>query len=294
MPPKKGTPAYDRWLISPEREIWLLNRTGEKNHRFGKPGWSRGQKRPEISERMRGDKNPIAGTQRSKETCDRISKSRTGKRWTDEQKLAMSIQRRGKKYRPRSKPSKKRPDIAARNRTEEHRMKQVEIAVGGFCYCNVKYPKRRKVKYCNLFYQMRDEGRIGACWDFKSVLSGEIEDLCYHHVYYHPKCKFENDEVGYYVWINIGANQRPKMHKYYITGDPNKFVPLTRAENSIVNGDKLEWIKIFEDIIEKNGGKCYLTEQEMIEYIKVHGDPGKKRKPRKKKSPAMMTLTTSD
>jgi hypothetical protein len=156
-------------------------------------------------------------------------------------------------------------------------MRQVEIAVGGFWYGSVKYPKRRKVKYCNIFYQMRDEGRLGACWDFKSVLSGETEDLCYHHVYYHPKCEFEEDAQGVYVWINIGANQRPKWYKYYIPGDPNKFVPLTRAENSMVNGNKLKWIKIFEDIIDQNGGKCYLTEEEMKEYIR-------------KKLSAMMTL----
>jgi hypothetical protein len=173
----------------------------------------------------------------------------------------------------------KHPEISDRQRGEknhkyrksptyEYLTKLVEAAVGGFWYGNVKYPKRKKLKYCNIFYQMRDEGRIGACWEFKSVLSGETKDLCYHHVYYQPKacCEFDKDIGGYYVWLNIGASHRPKWYKYYIPGDPNKFVPLTRSENSMVNGDKLKWIKIFEDIIDKNGGKCYLTKEEMVEY----------------------------
>ena len=48
-----------------------------------------------------------------------------------------------------------------------------------------------------------------------------------------------------------------------INGDPNKFVTLTSDENTAVNYDKVKWIKIFEDIIEKNDGKCYLTKEEM-------------------------------
>jgi len=40
------------------------------------------------------------------------------------------------------------------------------------------------------------------------------------------------------------------MYKYYIRGDPNKFVLLTHQEHGMISKNKLEWIKFFEDKIE--------------------------------------------
>lgn len=150
---------------------------------------------------------------------------------------------------------------------ESIRMKIKEGNIGGFWYGNVRYPTEKR--YCNMWLKLRDSGRIGACWGFKSALSGKMEDLCYHHVYYQEKacCHWDEDLQGYYAWINFGTNKNPNWYRYDIDGDPNKFVPLTRSENSAANFDKLKWIKIFESIIRDHGGKCYFTVEEMREYV---------------------------
>jgi hypothetical protein len=91
------------------------------------------------------------------------------------------------------------------------------------------------------------------------VLSGKTKEennnklLSCHHVYYQKKacCEWDEDVEGYYCFIDD--------ERYYIKGDPNKFVTLTSAENTMVNFNKLKWIKVFEDIIEKNGGVCFIT-----------------------------------
>jgi hypothetical protein len=88
-------------------------------------------------------------------------------------------------------------------------------------------------------------------------LSGKTSDdnggrqLSCHHVYYQKKacCEWDEDVKGYYAMIDD--------EKYYIKGDPNKFVTLTAGENSMVEKNKLQWVKFFEDLIENQGGKCY-------------------------------------
>lgn len=183
------------------------------------------------------------------------SKKLRGKHHTIETRLVMSIAHTGKRH------------------DYERRMKQMEGNIGGFWYGNVRYPVANGKKYCNMWKRLRNSGRIGACWGFKSVLSGKIEDLCYHHIYYQEKacCQWDEDIQGYYAWIDVGTRVHPKMYKYYIDGDPNKFVPLTRSENSIVNYNKLEWIKIFENVIKEHGSKSYLTKEEMKDYTRVNG-----------------------
>ena len=100
--------------------------------------------------------------------------------------------------------------------------------------------------------------RIRLYWGEKSVLSGKTKEenggklLSCHHVYYQKQacCIWDEDKGGFYARID--------GEKYYIRGDPNKFVPLTASENSMVNHNKLKWVKHFEDLIEAQGGRCYI------------------------------------
>lgn len=140
-------------------------------------------------------------------------------------------------------------------------------------YGSVTYNDRPK--YCILFNKEFKE-RCRAFYGYKSVLSGKTMmeqsknkgkpiNLTVHHVYYQPKacCEWDKDIQGYYVMINLGTKHKQNLVRYNIRGDPNKFVILTNTENSMVNFNKPEWIKYFENLIEINDGKCYFTKKEM-------------------------------
>lgn len=148
------------------------------------------------------------------------------------------------------------------------RLKMTETRVGGFWYGNVRYPENGKT-YCEKWTEDLRE-RIRAAWDYKSAISGVTTDskgrkLDCHHVYEQEKacCIWDGDVQGYYAMINLGTKRNPNFVRYNISGDPNKFVPLTRAEHKATSFDKLKWIKFFEDLIEARGGKCYLTQEEV-------------------------------
>lgn len=155
--------------------------------------------------------------------------------------------------------------------TESTRIKMSETRIGGHWYGNVRYNDDVKV-YCEKWTEDLRE-RIRASWDYKSAISGVATDskgrkLDCHHVYDQEKacCIWDEDNQGYYAMINIGTKRSPNLIRYNIVGDPNKFVPLTRAEHKMVSFDKLHWIKFFEELIEERNGKCYLTQEEMAEY----------------------------
>jgi hypothetical protein len=146
-------------------------------------------------------------------------------------------------------------------------------------YGNVIYPddminsNRKERKYCELWTDDLKE-RIRAYWGYVSVLSLKEEtlminnkprSLCCHHVYYQPKacCIWDEDEQGYYANINIGTTKNKNIIKYYIEGDPNKFVTLTAKEHKQIDSNKLEWIKFFEELILNHNGKCYFTKDDI-------------------------------
>lgn len=146
----------------------------------------------------------------------------------------------------------------------EWQLKNKEGSVGGFWYGNVRYSDR--LGYCELWCPDLWH-RIDEAQNHQSILSGKTKfdnggrALSRHHVYWQPKacCEWDEDTQGYYAWINIGTRKHPNRVKYYISGDPNKFVLLTTSEHRLVATDKIKWIKIFEDLIEtKLGGICYL------------------------------------
>jgi len=132
-------------------------------------------------------------------------------------------------------------------------------------YGGVKYPDSYRI-YCEKWNAGLRE-RIRAFWGYKSALSGKTSKengnraLSCHHVYYHKKacCEWDEDIQGYYTWI-CGE-------KYYIKGDPNKFVTLTTSEHKIIDNDRLYWAKYFEDLILSRGGKSYFTHEEMKQFI---------------------------
>ena len=144
-------------------------------------------------------------------------------------------------------------------------LKQQESKVGGFWYGNVRYSD--PPKYCELWCPDLWR-RIDEAQDYQSILSGKTKEdnggrsLSRHHVYYQKKacCEWDEDANGYYAWINDGTPKKPNRVKYYIPGDPNKFVLLTMSEHRVVAKDKLKWIKIFENLIEMElGGVCYIS-----------------------------------
>lgn len=251
MPPPKGSIEYELWkkkigdanrgrVFSKEtRELWSKQRTGEGNHNFGKT--------------------------HSAETRAKITKALTGKPLSAETKAKLSVIRK----ELWANNTMRKAELATRARkrihTEEERERQsanMILSLNDIWYGGVTYKEPQVNKYCEKWTASLRR-RIRACWDHKSVLSGKTKEdnkrkhqLSCHHVYYHPGacCVWDEDKQGSYYYID--------GEKYYIKGDPNKFVALTSAENSMVNFDKLKWIKIFEDIIEKHGGICYLPKEE--------------------------------
>jgi hypothetical protein len=237
-PPKKGTPAWDIF-IEKQRASHLGKYDGEKNPNFGKTHSA--ETRAKISAALEG--HPI-----SEETKSKLSVIR--------KELWANNTMRKKEHADRARK---------RVRTEEERQKISETKlINGhdIWYGGVTYKEPQVNKYCHK-WNPDLRRRIRECWDYKSVLSGKTKtengnhQLSCHHVFYQPLacCTWDEDHNGYFYYID--------GEKYYIKGeDPNKFVLLTKTENTMVNFDKLKWIKIFEDIIEKHGGICYMPKEE--------------------------------
>jgi hypothetical protein len=150
--------------------------------------------------------------------------------------------------------------------------KNKEGSVGGFWCGSVRYDNP---KYCELWCPDLWR-RIDGAQNYQSILSGKTKEdnicrdgktraLSRHQVYWQPRacCVWDEDVGGYYAWIETGTKKHPNKVKYYIKGDPNKFVLLTANEHKMISKDKLKWIKVFEDLIEtKLGGVCYLPKVE--------------------------------
>jgi hypothetical protein len=244
---------------------------GEKNHMFGK------HLPPETRLKI---SNANKGKPLSKEHCKRISEAAKrrgnglrGKHHTLESRRKRSAASKGEKNHnfgkkcPESVKTKMSKLWKGKPRTETDRAKIIEAHVGGFWYGSVKSDTKKR--YCELWNPNLWE-RIDAYQNYKSILSGKTKvdnkdrALSRHHVYWQEKacCEWDEDAEGYYAMIDIGTRKKPEMYKHYVGRDPNKFVLLTRSEHGMVGKNKLKWIKIFEDLIEKQGGKCYYTKEE--------------------------------
>lgn len=186
--------------------------------------------------------------------------------------------------RQRSETAKRKgisPPIQYLHWTDLSKCRAIETRAGGFWYGNVIYKDdiNRENKYCELWTEDLRE-RIRAYWGYVSALSGKpetsitktgkVRTISCHHVYYQKKacCIWDEDDNGYYANINIGTLHNPKLIRYDIDGDPNKFVTLTSKEHKQTDYDKLKWIKTFEQIIEDNGGKCYFTKEDIENLLK--------------------------
>lgn len=268
MPPKKGTPKYEAWILTPEYTDLIRRNKSEKMRiaaskaNTGRKPWHAGNK---------GENTPNYGNRHTEEFSILASERFTGE----------------------GNPmfGRKRPDVIIRNKSEEMRKKvsasqagvkkseraiisQLEYNRGGLWYGNVDNDPREY--YCEAW----NPGlwiRIDIAQDFKSILSGKTKEdnrdrngkprnLTRHHVYWQKRacCGFDEDTQGYYAMINIGTPMKPNWYKHYIDGSPNKFVLLTDEEHGMIKKDKIKWIRIFEELIKtKLNGKCYLTKNEM-------------------------------
>jgi len=171
--------------------------------------------------------------------------------------------------------------MCGKKKTEQHIANLIESRCGGFWYGAVKndtkyYGYGGERRYCELWTEELKE-RIRAYWGFVSALSGKQEtrtnsygypwSITCHHIYYHRKacCEWDEDAHGYYVNINNNTCRNPRYVRYYINGDPNKFVTLTASEHAktTFNVGRIGWIKLFEQLIEDQGGKCYYTKEDI-------------------------------
>jgi hypothetical protein len=231
--------------------------------------------RKKLSETHKGDKHPSFGKHLSEEHRRKIGEAQKGekgnnygKHLTEKHRNILSKANKGKHF---SKETiRKRVESRKNGKgwipSEETRRKISETLLGGFWYGNVRYVGK---KYCEL-WNSNLWRRIDAYQNYKSILSGKTKadnggiTLSRHHVYWQEKacCVWDEDAQGYYAMINIGTAKRPNMYKYYVGDDPNKFVLLTKSEHGMIAKDKIKWIKIFEDLIKKQGGKCYYTKEE--------------------------------
>jgi hypothetical protein len=249
--PKKGKP------LSKEQIIKMKNSckgkyVGEKNGMYGKH-------HSDITRQKIGDASK--GRFPTETTRKKIGDFFRGKPKSAGHREKIGEGNKGKKLTLEQINLFKKPKSA------KHLEKIVETRIGGFWYGNVRY--RIKKKYCELWNWDLWQ-RIDAYQNFKSILSGKTKEdngdyaLSRHHVYWQEKacCEWDEDLQGYFAMINIGTAKNPNIYKHKIGNDPNKFVLLTRKEHGMVAKDKLKWIKIFEDLIEKHGGKCYYTKAE--------------------------------
>jgi hypothetical protein len=255
-------------------------------------------KRPEIREKISA---ALKGKPKSQEHRDALAAAHTGKTMSPEHRAIMSAANKGKpksaEHRakiaaarramgPRSEETKEklrnisletrkfRSEMASGENNPVHRIRDYEkykenliLSLNDIWYGGVKYPQDKRAIYCEKWTPELRE-RIRACWGYESALSGKTKEengnreLDCHHVYFQKKacCHWDEDTQGYYAII--------ERKRYYIKGDPNKFVPLTCDEHSKTKFDKLYWIKYFEDLIESKGGKSYFTKEEMREFQK--------------------------
>jgi len=227
-----------------------------------------------MSDVMRGDRNPFYKKCHSEKSRAQMSKAHLGAARSIESRLKQSINMSGENN-PNYKRDfsichrKKLSDIVSKFwENEENYIKLVEPKIGGFWYGNVRY--RDPPRYCELWCPDLWH-RIDEAQNYQSILSGKTKEnnggraLSRHHVYWQPRacCEWDKDICGYYAWIEVGTKKHPNKVKYYIEGDPNKFVLLTMGEHKMISKDKLKWIKIFEDLIKtKLNGVCYLPKVE--------------------------------
>jgi hypothetical protein len=227
--------AHARTLSDEGRAALCIARAGEKNPNYGKHHSPETLKK--ISDGVKKNRGP-----NTPEITQKKSKSMI-EAWNNNPERKLEAANRARQ----------------RERTEEERIKLSEsqiLAKNDIWYGGVTYPDIIVSKYCER-WNADLRRRIRLFWNNKSVLSGITKEengrnLSCHHVYYQKKacCEWDNDTNGFYCFID--------RVRYNIIGDPNKFVTLTSAENTMVNFDKMKWIKIFEQIIEENGGESYI------------------------------------
>jgi hypothetical protein len=71
--PKKGTPEYEAWILTPEYEIYCKSQRGENNPMFGKPSPMKGKHHTEESNKKNSDSHvgvPIHSEERKQELSD--------------------------------------------------------------------------------------------------------------------------------------------------------------------------------------------------------------------------------
>lgn len=245
----------------PRTQEW---RDKQRIAHLGKPSPIKGKHVWTIEQRkLIGDRQ--RGKVLSEEHRANISKGNRGRVHSASTREKISNTLKGHPVSP-EQIEKQRAALTGRKMSDTHRMKTTEFLIGGFWYGNVRYPERKY--YCELWTPELCN-RIRAAWDYKSAISGKTKEenngkaLDCHHVYFQEKacCEWDEDKQGYYAIINLGTKRKPNFVRYDIIGDPNKFVPLTHPEHTMVRFNKLKWIKYFEELIISQNKVCYLKKQ---------------------------------
>jgi len=275
MPLPKDPAKREGWIHKQQENTKTLHQNSEYRSRY-ESGIRKREQNPEyIRNREEGIKtrsNTIEWRNGRRITALKLAQDPG---WQDKQQTGAQKRSRNPEWQSNQiKGAQKRsinPDwrnnqkVGIRKTTQDPKwkLKHIEGLFGGFWYGNVKY---NDSKYCELWCPDLWH-RIDEAQNYQSILSGKTKldnggrALNRHHVYWQPKacCDWDEDVQGYYAMINVGNRKIPTYIKYYIKGDPNKFVLLTSQEHGMVSKNKLGWIKLFEELIEiKLGGTCYL------------------------------------
>jgi len=222
--PKKGTPKYDAWILTPEYTkfcatrcgghpkkgtpeygVWILtqeykefcrktsdSKKGDKHPRFGKPAWNKGKKGLSGKDHpmfgITGDKNPNFGHRHTEESIRLMSEAKQGI----------------------NNPffGKKRPDMSERLRGENNHNWR-----GGSSF------EPYSPKFDKLFKQQTR--------------------ILYGNVCLFPGCGITPEETG------------QELDLHHIDYDKNSLncVPLCRNHNSVVNSNRDEWEEYFTWIV---------------------------------------------
>lgn len=279
-------------------KLRFKNPVNRENHRQGIENRSKNQKwRDQMALRNKNMAKDPKWREKHAEIMRVVTKT---EKWKTNHKIgarrAAQTRLRDPEWRENNKKSLQRIQLTrSRNPTWNMRIKESanrrvqnpdyieSLMKEGFWYGNpsINNTGSRK-KYCEKWNRNLWD-RIDAAWDFKSAISGKTRwdnnniRLSRHHVYWQKNacCIWDKESEKYYALINTGSKRYPVIQKYYITGDPNKFVLLTASEHTLVAGsrksgkDILYWIKFFEDLIEQrrlDGKRCYLSREEYEEY----------------------------
>jgi len=241
--PKKGTTEYEAWILTPEYIEFCRKLSYPKK---GTPEYEAWILTPEYIKHCEKCREINKGKPRSEEHCKNISISRRENPclWSEERKHKKSEESRGEKN---PMFHKKRPDLSERNK---YRIITGEV-------CGEKNPNYKGGKsfepYC-LKFNPRFKRNVRAFQHYRCALCGHIWQpgevaLTVHHIHANKDSCCDESAPRDFVCLcsRKGANGRSCHH--VTIGKEELFAP-----------------RFMRYLLKNFGGKSYFTKEEMEEY----------------------------